>query len=104
MDFSVLLDVTEKNSSIVRHGNSTVQQPCIISLTECFILYKHVSLHEISIDTACAYTYIDIKSFIDLGLFVPSRTVLKSRLVRLPVSALKFLMVWPTLEFFQITN
>jgi len=57
MDFSVLKNVTQKNSSTFRHGNCTVQQPCIISLTEYFILYKHVSRHEISIDTVYIYMY-----------------------------------------------
>jgi hypothetical protein len=104
VDFSVLLDVTEENSSNFRHGNFTVQRPCIISLTDSFILYQHVSRYEISIDTIYIYTCIDIKSFIILGLFVPSRIVLHSRFVQLPVSALKFLMVWPTHVFFQITN
>jgi hypothetical protein len=90
MDFSVAQDVKEKNTLNFRHGNCTVQQPCIISLTECFILYKQVSRYEISIDTVYIYKYIDIKSFITLGPFVSPRTVLKSGLVRLPVPALKF--------------
>jgi hypothetical protein len=51
VDFSVLLDVTEQNSPNVKHGNFTVQQRCIISLTDSFILYQHVSRYKISIDT-----------------------------------------------------
>ena len=104
MDFSVLQDVAERNNSKFIHGNCTVQQLCIISLTEDFILYKHVTRYEISIDIAYICMYIDIKSYIGLGLFVPPCSVLKTRLVQLPVPALKFLMVRPTLEFFQITK
>ena len=104
MDFSILQDITERNSSNCRHGNCTVQQLCIISLTEGFILYKHVTRYEISIDIVYICMYIDIKSYIGLGLFVPPYSVLRIRLVQLPVSALKFFMFRPTFEFFQITK
>jgi len=104
MDFSVLQDVTKKNSSKCRNGNCTLQQLCIVSLAECFILYKHVTRYQISIVNVYICMYIDIKSYIVLGLFVPSCTVPKSTVVRLPGSALKFLVAWPTHEFFQTTK
>jgi len=104
MDFSVLQDVAKRNSSNCRNGNCTLQQLCIVSLAECFILYKHVTRYQISIVNVYICMYIDIKSYIVLGLFVPSCTVPKSTVVRLPGSALKFLVVWPTHEFFQTTK